>query len=219
VSGQQFTFAFVDLSGYTALTEAHGDDSAADAAARLYDLAARSLSGDTRVVKRIGDAVMLVSTDPRDAVRTVQGLMTSAESEANFPALRAGLEAGKAVERGADYFGATVNLAARIGAHARAGEVLCGEGVARALEGDGSVRVVLLGSVAFKNVRDPVSVFSILAPEAPLEAVIVDPVCRMKVARPRVTLEHEGRRFAFCSDACADRFRASPGSYTALPQA
>jgi hypothetical protein len=52
VSGEPFTFAFIDLSGYTALTEGHGDDSAAEAAARLYDLAARSLRGDTRVVKR-----------------------------------------------------------------------------------------------------------------------------------------------------------------------
>jgi class 3 adenylate cyclase/YHS domain-containing protein len=216
VVGTSLTFAFVDMSGYTALTEAHGDDSAAECAARFYDLSRLALQGDTRIVKRIGDAVMLVSSSARDAVATVARLVAAAETEPDFPELRAGLDAGHAVERDGDYFGAVVNLAARIGAHARAGEVLCGESVARALEGDGSFRVVPLGSTTFKNVGRAVPIYSVLAREAPALSGVVDPVCRMKLARPRVTVEHGGRVFAFCSDACADRFRASPQDYGAF---
>lgn len=211
------TFGFVDLSGYTALTEAHGDDSAADCAARFYELTRRALQGDARIVKRIGDAVMLVSSSTLDAVATVARLIAAAEAEPDFPALRAGLDAGHAVEREGDYFGATVNLAARIGAHARAGEVLCGESVARALEGAGSFRVVPLGAVTLKNVGRAVPIYSVLAAEPFAPAGPVDPVCRMKLASPRVTIEHRGRVFAFCSDACADRFRASPETFADRP--
>jgi class 3 adenylate cyclase/YHS domain-containing protein len=213
VGAPSLTFAFVDMSGYTALTEAHGDDSAADCATRFYDLSRLSLQGDARIVKRIGDAVMLVSSSARDAVATVMSLVAAADAEPEFPALRAGLDAGPAVERDGDYFGATVNLAARIGAHARAGEVLCGESVAQALAGDPSFRVVPLGSVALKNVGRAVPIHSVLAVEASPAAGVVDPVCRMKLPRPRVIVEHEGRVLHFCSDACADRFRASPETF------
>jgi class 3 adenylate cyclase/YHS domain-containing protein len=217
MASASLTFAFVDMSGYTALTEAHGDDSAAQCAARFYELSRLSLQGDTRIVKRIGDAVMLVSSSARDAVATVARLVAAAEAEPDFPALRAGLDAGHAVERDGDYFGATVNLAARIGAHARAGEVLCGESVARELEGDGHFRVVPLGSVAFKNVGRAVPIHSVLTMEIPASTGAVDPVCRMKIARPHVTIAREGRVFAFCSDACADRFRASPQVFVLSP--
>jgi class 3 adenylate cyclase/YHS domain-containing protein len=209
------TFAFVDLAGYTALTEQHGDLDAADCAERFYRLAERSLVGDTRIVKKIGDAVMLVSSEPSSCVSTVCALFAAADAEPSFPALRAGINAGAVVERDGDYFGAAVNLAARIGAHARSGEVLCGEAVSSAVARAGRVRAVPLGKVALKNIAHPVSVWSLLEPEPPVVSGVVDPVCRMRVARPHVSLEHEGRRYSFCSDACAERFRADPTAFTA----
>ena len=80
------TFAFVDLAGYTALTEQHGDVGAADCAERFYALAERSLIGETRIVKRIGDAVMLVSPTPAECLSTVLGLVRAANAEPLFPA-------------------------------------------------------------------------------------------------------------------------------------
>jgi len=210
-----FTFAFVDLAGYTALTEVHGDEDAADCAARFYALAQRSLCGDTRVVKRIGDAVMLVSSSAPACVDTVLRMFAEAEAEPGFPELRAGLFTGAAVERDGDFFGAAVNLAARIGAHARTGEVLCGDTCARAIATDARVRAVPLGEVTLKNVAHPVAIVSLLATGAPPSLGIVDPVCRMRVASARVTIVHEGVSYSFCSDACADRFRTSPAAFIA----
>lgn len=210
-----FTFAFVDLAGYTALTEQHGDASGADCAARFYELAELSRQGDTRIVKRIGDAVMLVSSDPWSCVATVMRLFQAADALPDFPALRAGLHAGPALERDGDYFGATVNVAARIGAHARSGEALCGETVAAAMAGRRDVRTTALGAVRLKNVSHPVPIWSVLPAQPITVTEIIDPVCRMRVAAPKVEIEHRGERYAFCSDACADRFRASPDTFVA----
>lgn len=208
------TFAFVDLAGYTALTEQHGDEDAAACAARFYDLAQEVLVGDTRIVKRIGDAVMLVASDTASCVATVVRLFRSTDAEPHFPALRAGVEAGAAIERDGDYFGATVNVAARIEAHARSGEILCGDAVATALRGQSGVRAVPLGSVHLKNVMHPVALWSVLtASDEGTASDPVDPVCRMRVAMPEVVVEHQGHRYSFCSAACAERFRASPQSF------
>lgn len=204
--------AFIDMAGYTALTEAHGDEDAAHCANRFYELAGRSLTGDTKIVKRIGDAVMVVGSDASAVVGSTLRLFAEGERLAAFPGLRAGVHAGPAVEQGGDYFGATVNVAARIGAHARTGEILCGPTVAAALAGDTDVRVAPLGAVTFKNVSHPVDVYSIL-PLAPVESGPIDPVCRMHVGRARVTIAHAGHTYAFCSDACAERFRASPDTF------
>jgi len=215
MSSSPLTFAFVDLAGYTALTEVHGDEDAANCAARFYALAQRSLCGDTRVVKRIGDAVMLVSSSAPACVDTVLRMFAEAEAEPGFPELRAGLFTGAAVELDGDFFGAAVNLAARIGAHERTGEVLCGAACARGVASDARVRAVPLGDVALKNVAHPVAIVSLLATGAPPSIGIVDPVCRMRVGSARVTIEHEGVSYSFCSDACADRFRASPSAFIA----
>ena len=61
--GREGAVVFADLAGYTALTEAHGDDGAADVALRFFDLAASLLPGDARIVKTIGDAVMIVASE------------------------------------------------------------------------------------------------------------------------------------------------------------
>lgn len=206
------TFAFVDLAGYTALTEAHGDEAAADSAERFYAIAEESLAPGVRIVKRIGDAVMLAGMDPFASVASVLATFARVNIDQDLPELRAGLETGSAVERDGDYFGATVNLAARISAHARSGEVLCGEALAACLTKDKRVRVVSAGAVALRNVSKLTPIFSILL-NTPSATGAVDPVCRMKVDHPRATVEHAGSTYVFCSDACADRFRASPEAY------
>ncbi len=209
------TFAFVDMAGYTALTEQHGDIDAADCAQRFYAMAESTLRDDARIVKRIGDAVMLTSQVPAPCVLSIFAMLARASAEPQFLGLRAGLSAGPAVERGGDYFGGAVNLAARIGAHARAGEVLCNEIVAVAATKENLCRVVLLGEVALKNIAHPVGVWSLLAnattTATPADAI--DPVCRMHVRTPTVSLRFDGITFAFCSDACADRFRLEPSAF------
>lgn len=209
------TFAFVDMAGYTALTEQHGDVDAAECALRFYAMAESALRDDARIVKRIGDAVMLTSVRPAASVLSIFAMLARAAAEPQFLGLRAGLCAGPAVERDGDYFGGAVNLAARIGAHARAGEVLCNEIVANAATAEHLCRVVLLGEVALKNIAHPVGVWSLLSMtttrDAPADAI--DPVCRMHVRAPAVSLRFDGTTFVFCSDACADRFRLEPSAF------
>ena len=116
--------AFVDLAGYTQFTEAAGDQEAAVLAARLQDLAmsaARTHQG--RVVKLLGDGVMLRFGSPVEAVRGVLGLMHAIDA-AGLPPAHAGVTSGPVVVRDADVYGHTVNLAARIAGHAPSAQLL-----------------------------------------------------------------------------------------------
>lgn len=209
---EELCFAFVDLAGYTALTAAHGDTGAADVAARFYELAAASVDGETRVVKHMGDAVMLVSRSTRACIGTVLRMFELASAEKDFLGLRAGLNAGSVIERDGDFFGATVNLGARLCAHARGGQILCGASVAHDAAHVAGVDVMGLGRAPMKNVKDEVQVFALVdassarAPYAPA----VDPICRMCVTGPAPSVVHDGATYRFCSEECAAQFRSSP---------
>jgi adenylate cyclase len=119
------TFLFADIAGYTALTEAHGDLDAAELAATFC----RASTTGGELVKTIGDAVMVRHADPADAVAL--GLMAAHDVIAGhgFPAVRVGMHHGPAIARAGDWFGATVNLAARVAAVAAGGEALLTETV------------------------------------------------------------------------------------------
>jgi adenylate cyclase len=115
---------FADLAGYTRLTEERGDEVAADAATRLAvladDVAQRH---DGRLVKLLGDGVMLHFPRPVDAPAAALALR-DAMAPAGLPPTHTGIHAGAVIRRESDYYGSTVNVAARLAAHAGAGEVL-----------------------------------------------------------------------------------------------
>lgn len=226
--GKDRTFLFADLSGYTAMTESHGDDDAAAIAIRFAEVATAALVGDASIVKTIGDAVMVTSTAPREAVQTAVALAQATAAEPLFPLVRMGLHHGPCVQRGADYFGATVNLAARVAAHARAGQILVTGSVATALAGASFVTLRDAGLGHFKNVSAPIPLFEISAqaPEAqpgrddtidPAIQPVVDPVCRMRVdpALAPVRVIHAGEPYCFCSEACAKTFLDAPAKHVA----
>ena len=93
---------FGDLAGFTALTEAHGDIAAADIAEQLVVDAESVLGVGDRLVKAIGDAVLLTSVDAASAITLIFRLFDACERDARFPDLRAGLHFGSVVERGGD---------------------------------------------------------------------------------------------------------------------
>ena len=113
--------AFADLAGFTALTEAHGDVVAADIAERLVAVTKSVMAVGDRLVKDIGDAVLLTSADAVSGIGLVLRLFDACDTDAQFPDLRAGLHYGPVVERAGDIFGSTVNIAARIIAKAPVG--------------------------------------------------------------------------------------------------
>lgn len=208
----QATFLFADLSGFTALTEAHGDLDAASVAKRFVALTTTALAGDARVVKTIGDEVMIVASTPQHGAETVLALARAVEAESRFPAVRAGLHHGPAVEQDADFFGATVNLAARVAGHARSGQILCTDAVAGSLA-DGQTVAAGLGH--FKNISQPVRLFEIVDPTRVERADDVDPVCQMRIAPGTAEgrLAYAGRTWLFCSFECARTFAERPETY------
>ena len=153
------------------------------------------------MVKTIGDAVMIVADSADDALATAITLARAVEAEPRFPTLRTGLHGGPAIERNGDYYGATVNLAARVASHAQGGQILCTRCVADA----GRVHAQPRGTATFKNVLLPVEIFAVDDTAVGLQ---IDPICRMVVSPgPDVPQrEHDGRVVYFCSEECAARF-------------
>jgi adenylate cyclase len=113
--------AFADLAGYTRLTEEIGEEEALQLVERFVDLVSASLPEDARVIKTIGDEVMVVGTDPRGLADWAVGFQALATER---PLPRIGLHSGYALYRDGDYYGRAVNLAARVAARAAGGEVL-----------------------------------------------------------------------------------------------
>ncbi len=207
------TFAFIDLAGFTALTEAHGDEEAVDLLERFVDLAEGAVVDRGRFVKSIGDAVMLTFPAPEPALDATGDLFAACSEQVGFPAFRAGLHHGDAVERGGDWFGATVNLAARVAAQAHGGQVLATDVVARAAVAAG-VPVVDLGSFELRHITQPVELFEVRVCPG-VAGGAVDPVCHMRVERDSAAgrLRHDDTDYWFCSLACAQGFAAAPDRY------
>jgi adenylate cyclase len=149
--------AFLDLSGYTRLTEESGDQAASLLAERLAELANASGSFAGQVVKTLGDGVMFSFAKPANAVLAGLAMVERAD-ELGLPRARMGVNAGEVVSRDGDYFGRTVNVAARIADFARPGEVLVGEDVLAVARPEG-VRFREVGPVLLRGLENPVTVF------------------------------------------------------------
>ena len=147
--------SFLDLTGYTHLTEERGDATAAALTETLAVLVNRSSREHGGVaVKWLGDGVMIHHREPGGAVLSALRLVEQLP-EAGLPPAHVGVAAGPVVAQGGDYFGRTVNLAARIAAHAGAGQVLVSQRVAEAAPPEG-VRFVEAGEVQLKGFARPV---------------------------------------------------------------
>ena len=209
------TFLFADLAGFTALTEAMGDEDAADLAREFSDDVGGMLA-DHRAeeVKAIGDALMIRAEEASGAVRLGLRIVHEVGGRDFFPTVRVGMDTGPAVERDGDWFGATVNVAARVSGVAGGGEVLLTESTRLAcgkLAGDFDFHE--RGRQALRNVEEPVLLYAAVRRGGPAgSALPIDPVCRMAVDPDHAagTITHEGTRYHFCSLECVQRFAAAP---------
>jgi adenylate cyclase len=144
---------FLDITGYTRLTEERGDQAAVGVATALSTLVRRSSTEHGgQPVKWLGDGVMFHFRDPGQGV--VSALeMTEGVAGHGLPPAHVGLHAGPVVFQGGDYFGRTVNVAARIAEYARPGEVLVSQEVVDA-SGEAPVTFTSIGTVELKGVSD-----------------------------------------------------------------
>ena len=149
---------FLDVTGYTRLTEERGDAAAADLAAQLGRMVQRTstLHGG-KPVKWLGDGVMLYFRDPGPAVLAALQIVRDVAG-AGLPAAHVGLHAGPVLFQEGDYFGRTVNVAARIADYARAGEILVTQEVVDASRG-GAV-FAPIGPVELKGVSGILELYS-----------------------------------------------------------
>jgi class 3 adenylate cyclase/YHS domain-containing protein len=208
------TFLFADLTGFTALTEAMGDEPAAELAGDFF-AAVRELlpEHDAHEVKSIGDALMLRGEDPAAAILLALRIVHEVGERHGFPAVRAGLHTGPAVERDGDWFGATVNTAARVSAVASGREVVLSEDTRAAAGEVEGVYMRARGREVLRNVAEPLLLYTALREGAETEGGLpIDPVCRMAVdpGHGAGMLVHDGTEYHFCSLDCARRFAAEP---------
>lgn len=218
VTEEQQTFLFADLAGYTALTEAHGDRFAADAAREFCD-GVRDLLPGFRAdkVKTMGDAIMLRVPDAAAAVRLAVRIIEQAGRQHGALAVRVGIHTGSAVQQQGDWYGAGVNLSARVASAADPGEVLMTAATRELADaGLAGFQLQARGSQDFKNVADSVELYALtLAAQDDVADLPVDPVCRMAVD-PQISSEHrfhDGVEYHFCTPECAQVFDRHPARY------
>lgn len=155
--------AFADLAGYTKLIEEHGDEPAVAVVEGFVETVSRTLPADARVIKTLGDEVMIVAADPvaltEWAVRFADGAGSVGLERDGQPPPRIGVHHGDALYRDGDYYGREVNQAARVVARASGGEVLVTRAVVDAATNADGLAFERIGEVGLKGFSQPTEIF------------------------------------------------------------
>jgi len=146
--------AFADLAGYTRLTEEVGEEEAVGAVERFVELVELTLPEEARVIKTIGDEVMVVSSDASSLVDWAVGFQ---QLSTERPLPRIGLHWGETIYRDGDYFGRAVNLSHRVAARAAGGEVVVTRPVVQA--SGPHLEFERIGEVSLKGFNEPTELF------------------------------------------------------------
>jgi adenylate cyclase len=149
--------AFADLAGYARLTVERGDEAALSTVERFVAVAAETLPLDARVIKTLGDEVMVVGSDP--AALTAWAVALQGHLDTDGPLPRIGMHYGEALYRDGDYYGREVNRSARVVGRAGGGEVLVTRPVVELADGSDGLRFDLIGEVHLKGFSDPTELF------------------------------------------------------------
>jgi adenylate cyclase len=204
--------AFVDLAGFSAIADVHGDAAAIDVLEIFEGMVRKALSGHEPPIKWIGDEAMLSFPEPGTAIEALGTLLQACRSEPRIPLTRGGLNWGSVIRRGSDLFGSTVNVAARIAALASPGQLLATRSIADAATAKG-ILVRDLGAVALRSVADAVPLYEIELAPTP-DPAWIDPVCKMHAPfSPYRRASSQGPWF--CSQRCEEAYRKSPATYAA----
>ena len=208
---------FVDLSSFTSLAEAMGDDAAAEVLDRYGRLVREAVGrNDGRVVKQIGDGFLLLFPKPHDALTCAFTIEARAAAESQFTAVRSGIHWGPVLYREGDYLGTTVNVASRLVDAAARHQVLVTEAVRKEVGSVPGVVFVPLGKRHLRGLSGEVELFEAVAGKSQRAwERPVDPVCGMELQVEEVAarLLVDGTERSFCSQDCLRRFVAAPERY------
>jgi adenylate cyclase len=163
MSADTHTFLFADISGYSLLAELDGDEAAANVAIGLTARAScLARAHRAEVIKCLGDGVMVHARNAGDAVQLGLDLLASWKEDPSLPPVHIGVHTGPALERAGDWWGSTVNTAARVAAAAEAGQLLLTDATRVAAGRMDATRLRGLGRRRFKNMPFPIEVFEAL---------------------------------------------------------
>ena len=209
------TFGFVDVSGFTALTELEGDERAVDVLtafrALLRDICSRR---GVRIAKWLGDGVMLVCVDTRPLLESILELhfvVGEVSGPVSTVSIRSGITSGHVLLlEGDDYVGHCVNVAARLCDLAPAGEALADPSVMGHLPSWGTV--VRETQVTLRGVERQVPASSIRLATAGVDGAR-DPICGLPLSddtAEEIAHDVKGSVVLFCSPGCVDTWRRRP---------
>jgi adenylate cyclase len=150
--------AFADLAGYARLTVELGDEAAVAAVERFAAAVTRTLPADARVIKTLGDEVMVIGSDP--AALTRWAVRLQADTAPGEPPPRIGVHYGEVLYRDGDYFGREVNQAARVVARSGGGEVLVTRPVVEMAAGVDGLHFTRIGEVRLKGFSEATELFT-----------------------------------------------------------
>jgi adenylate cyclase len=156
---RQIAIAFADLVGFTRLGETVPPEELEQLANRLADAARDVAVSPVRFVKTIGDAVMMVSTDPAALLEAMLTLVDAIDADEALPQLRVGVSYGPAVSRAGDWFGSPVNLASRVTSAARPASVLVSEAAREQIGDDPAFSWSFARARHLKGIEDEVKLF------------------------------------------------------------
>ncbi|MGZ4415874.1 MAG: adenylate/guanylate cyclase domain-containing protein [Gaiellaceae bacterium] len=146
--------AFADLAGYTRLTEEEGELTAVDAVERFVESVETTLPDEARVIKTIGDGVMIVGSDPAGLTDWAVAFQ---RQQSDRPLPRIAIHYGEALYRDGDYYGRNVNIASRVAARSAGGEVLVTRSVVDS--GGGHLEFERIGEVRLKGFTESTEIF------------------------------------------------------------
>ncbi len=158
------TIMFTDIVGFTEFTAVRGDDEAIELLSLQERIVTEELGDDARIVKQLGDGLMIWFADSCAAIETglrLQERFDAAAWDSDMPLwVRIGLHSGQQSRRGDDFIGHDVNVAARIVSFADSGEVLASEATVRSADGGlPGVEFKRLGPVVMKGIPNPINLF------------------------------------------------------------
>ncbi len=217
------SFAFVDVSGFTTLTEIEGDERAVDVLTAfrtlLRDICSRR---GVRIAKWLGDGVMLVCVETRPLLETIleiHHVVREVSSPVQEVSIRSGTTSGDVIlMEGDDYIGHCVNVAARLCDLAQGGEALVVPVVLDDLPP--WAVVVAKKEIAIKGVERPVTAASIAMATGDDERML-DPICGLPLCESTAeecARDQLNRLFLFCSSGCLDTWQRRPRSTRLAPR-
>lgn len=202
---QNFAILIADLSGYTALTEVHGSQSAADLIDKYIAIVNQSLSESCFLHERVGDEVMILAENAEDLLITVDELRKKLSKENYFLQIHAGMHFGPLLKRGNGYFGSALNITARIASSSNPGSIKCSGDFLWQLCSVSARKFRYSGKNRFKNVGAEFETYELI--EQQPKDIYVDPICRMVVCDDAEAFLFEGEEeLRFCSRECVHEY-------------